>query len=114
MSDVTAPVPAEAGKSLRSVTERKALRHTSSSMRFLGLRLLLLAGLASATTGICAADQLLPDRVGWYRKSGSRAAPSSDPALFQELGSTRSESATYRGAGRQQTITAYQVRDTTG
>jgi hypothetical protein len=78
------------------------------------LRLLLIAGLLSATTALYAADQLLPDRVGSYRKTGSEAAPSSDAALFQELGRTKSESGAYKGAGKQQTITAFQVRDTTG
>jgi uncharacterized protein DUF6599 len=83
-------------------------------MTFFGLRLLLVAGLLSATTAVAAAPPLLPERVGSFRKGSSAAAPSSDPALFQELGSAGSESAAYTAPGKQQNITAYKVRDTTG
>jgi hypothetical protein len=106
------PVPAEAGKSSRNVTEPKGLQNALDLIR--SVRLLGLAILLSAVSAFGAAASLLPDRIGSFQKIGGGAATLSNTALFQELGVLTAESGDYKGPGGRQTVTAYQMKDTTG
>jgi hypothetical protein len=57
---------------------------------------------------------LLPDKFASYSKTFSAAAANDAPALWNEYGLTDSERADYDGGGRKFSISAYQLKDTTG
>ena len=61
-----------------------------------------------------SAAQLLPERVGPLRETGTRVISPNDSALFREIGFVYAEAADYQASGRKATITAYRMNDTTG
>src|SRR5689334_12253211 len=76
------------------------------------LVVLLIVGLG-AGIAVNAAD-LLPARLGSFVRGTSRPAPVPDPAVFGEFGFVSSDSGEYRSATAKGTITAYEMRDSTG
>ena len=74
------------------------------------MRLLFAAVLLPALA--CAA--ILPDAIGPYRKTASPPVTLSDRPIWQEYGLKSSEAGAYEGEGKQFTVTAHQLGDTTG
>ena len=53
---------------------------------------------------VLSAVQLLPERVGPLRETGSRAVSPNNPALFREIGFVYAEAADYQASGRKATL----------
>jgi hypothetical protein len=74
----------------------------------------LLAAVLAPAAAVPARADMLPDQVATFQKASAKPLAVSNQALWKEYGLEAAEQAEYAAAGKQFSLTAYRLNDSTG